>query len=122
MQLQSQLERGELGFLIGLQKVGCLLLEAGCDLLNLLRERGHGDHQLSDRGGVRIRRRQRLLKLLLGLGRLLDHRLQRLSFLLLKLNQALNLWVGEVQESFQVRRLRIGGGVLCKQGGSGQER
>ena len=122
MQLKSQLERRKLRFLIGLQKIGCLLLEAARNLLNLLPEGGYGDHELSDGGGVRIRRRQDLLKLLLGLGRLLHHWLERLPFLLLKPNQALNLRVREVQEDFQVRRLRIGGGVLSEQDGSRQER
>ena len=112
MQIQSQLERRQLRFLIGLQKIGCLLLEAAGDLLNLLRKRGYGDYELSNNGRIRIRRRQDLLQLLLGLGRLLHHRLERLPFLLLKLDQALNLRVREVQEDFQVRRLRIGGGVL----------
>jgi hypothetical protein len=75
MQLQSQLERRQLRFLIGLQKIGCLLLEDAGDLLNLLPEGGYGDHELSDVGRVRIRRRQDLLKPLLGLGCLLHHRL-----------------------------------------------
>ena len=75
MQLQSQLERRQLRFLIGLQRIGCLLLEAAGDLLELLPEGGHGDHELSDGGGVRIRRRQDLLELLLGLHGLLHHRL-----------------------------------------------
>ena len=75
MQLQRQLERRQLRFLIGLQEIGCLLLEAAGDLLNLLPEGGYGDHELSDTDGVRIRCRQDLLKLLLDLGRLLHHRL-----------------------------------------------
>jgi hypothetical protein len=75
MQLQCQLERRQLCYLIGLQKIGCPLLEAARDLLNLLPEGGYGDHELSDGGGVRIRPRQDLLKLLLGLGRLFYHRL-----------------------------------------------
>ena len=112
MQLQSQLERRQFHFLIGLQKIGCLLLEAASDLLNLLPEGRYSDHDLSNGGGVRIRCRQDLLKLLLGLGHLLHHGLQRLPFLLLKLNQTLNLRVREIQEDFQVRRWRIGGGVL----------
>ena len=122
MQLQSQLERRQLHRLIGLQKIGRLLLETGGDLLNLVTESGYRDHQLSDGSGVRTRRRQQLLQLLLGLGHLVDHRLKRLSFLLLKLNQALNLRVREVQELFQVRGLRIGGRVLGEQGGSRQKR
>jgi hypothetical protein len=73
MQLQSQLERRQLRLLIGLQKIGCLLLEAASDLLNLLPEGGYGDYELSGGDGVRIRRRQDLLKLLLGLGCLLHH-------------------------------------------------
>jgi hypothetical protein len=71
VQLQSQLERRQLHSLIGLQKIGCLLLEAASDLLNLLLEGGYGDNELSDGGGVRIRSRQNLLELLLGLGSLL---------------------------------------------------
>ncbi len=63
-----------------------------------------------------------MLKPLLGLSRFLHHRLKRLPFLLLKLNQALNLRVREVQEDFQIRRLWIGGRVLGEQDGSRQER
>ena len=73
MQLQSQPKRRQLRFLIGLQKIGCLLLEAARNLLNLLPEGGYGDHELSDGGGIWIRSRQDLLKLLLGLGRSLHH-------------------------------------------------
>ncbi len=41
MQLQRQLERRQLRFLIGLQRIGRLLLEVGDDLLELLPEGGH---------------------------------------------------------------------------------
>jgi hypothetical protein len=59
--------------LIGLQKIGRLLLEAASDLLNLLPEGSYGNHELSDSGGVWIRRSENLLELLLGLGHLLHH-------------------------------------------------
>jgi hypothetical protein len=75
MQLESQLERRQLRLLIGLQKIGCLLLEAAGDLLNLMLDGGYGDHELSDGSGVRIRRSQNLVEFLLDLGRLLHHRL-----------------------------------------------
>ncbi len=75
MQLQSRLERRQFRFLIGLPKIGCLLLKAAGDLLNLRPEGVYGDHELYDGGGVRIRRSQDLLKLLLDLRRLLHNRL-----------------------------------------------
>lgn len=112
MQLQSQLERRQFRFLIGLQKIGGALLEADGDLQNLVPQCGYGDHKLSDGGGVGIRRSKGLLELLLDLGCELHYWLYRLPFLLLKLHQGLNLRVRQVQESFQVRPLCIGAWVL----------
>ena len=93
MQRERQLERRQLGCLIGPEKIRRLQLKAGGDLLNLLSESGYGDHKLSDHGGVGVRRRQDLLKLLLGHGDLLHYRLERLRFLLLQLKQALGLFI-----------------------------
>jgi len=59
---------------------------------------------LPDCSRIRIRREQ-LLELLLVLLQLLDQRLQHLRLLELKLDQILDLAVGEIQNCLQIGRL-----------------
>src|ERR1051326_181566 len=71
------------------QNIQRLLLNLTDDLLDLASERVDLDDEASDGSRVRVRCQQ-LLELLLVLLHLLYERLQRLRFLLLKLNQTLD--------------------------------